>query len=1193
LPTRSTSRERFSFANLDEVLPLPDLISIQRDSFRWFLEEGLADTFRDISPIEDFSGSLKLILEFDPTDQDLRPPPKFTVEECKEKDMTFAAPIFVRAQFQNANTGEIKEQTVFMGDFPMMTDKGTFIINGTERVVVSQLVRSPGVIFQPGRDLKTVVTGTIHPYRGEWIEFDVEAKPGKEITAGSRVARKRRLSLFVLLRALGYTNDDGFIDRFVRHFDFLEGQWEKERELAPTQEDALLEIYKRARPGEPPSAESARVYFENAFFNPKRYDLTRVGRYKLNRKLGPEIEKIEDLFGVALDRPGDDQGVLSRAEVLAACSYLLHLAKGESGYRLDDQDHFANRRIRSVGELIQNQVRVGLSRMERVVRERMTTQDVEAITPQTLINIRPVVAAIKEFFGTSQLSQFMDQTNPLSGLTHKRRLSAMGPGGLSRERAGFEVRDVHTSHYGRMCPIETPEGPNIGLIGHLASYGRINSYGFIETPYRVVVDGKVSAEIKYLAADEEEEYVIAQANAKLAEDGTFIEDRVLVRRAPVGPGVRVGATGTSYGTTSEVDFVPPAEVHLMDVSPKQIVSISTALIPFIEHDDANRALMGANMQKQAVPLVKPEAPFVGTGVEARAARDAGDVLVAEGKGTVTEATGEIVTVEYEPGQTDWAGTPLGRKVYRLAKFRRSNQNTCLNQRILVEEGTKVAKGDLLADGPSTEAGELGLGKNLLVAFMPWEGYNYEDAIILSERLVRDDVLTSIHIEEHEVDARDTKLGAEEITRDIPNLSEEILKDLDERGIIRIGAEVGAGDVLVGKVTPKGETELTPEERLLRAIFGEKAREVRDTSLKVPHGESGKVIDVRVFSREDAHELPPGVNQLVRVYVAQRRKISEGDKLAGRHGNKGVISKILPVEDMPFLADGTPVDIILNPLGVPSRMNVGQVLESHLGWAARWGWEGNEIAAPPSTGTERKTRPITKPAVHIATPVFDGAHWDEEEEAGRHPTIQKVFENINPELSTNQIYGTTGRLIGTNGKATLFNGRTGEPYDNDISVGYVYILKLAHLVDDKIHARSTGPYSMITQQPLGGKAQFGGQRFGEMEVWALEAYGAAFALQELLTIKSDDVLGRVKVYEAIVKGENIPEPGIPESFKVLIKEMQSLCLNVEVLSHSGEEIEMRELDEDVFRTAEELGIDISRPERGSDEEDARRASERGF
>jgi DNA-directed RNA polymerase subunit beta len=1184
LPSRSASRERFSFANLDEVLELPDLIAIQRDSFKDFLDKGLAETFRDISPIEDFTGSLKLLLEFDPDDQDLRPPPKFSVEECKEKDMTYAAPIFVRAQFQNANTGEIKEQTVFMGDFPMMTDKGTFIINGTERVVVSQLVRSPGVIFQPGRDAKTVVTGTIHPYRGEWIEFDVEAKPGKDITAGSRVARKRRLSLFVLLRALGY-EDEAFLSSFVRHFDFLEGQWEKERDLAPTQEEALLEIYKRARTGEPPSAESARVYFENAFFNPKRYDLTRVGRYKLNRKLGPEIEKAEELFGVALDRPEEGQPVLSRSEILAACTYLLHLAAGEPGYRIDDQDHFANRRIRSVGELIQNQVRVGLSRMERVVRERMTTQDVEAITPQTLINIRPVVAAIKEFFGTSQLSQFMDQVNPLSGLTHKRRLSAMGPGGLSRERAGFEVRDVHGSHYGRMCPIETPEGPNIGLIGHLASFARINSYGFIETPYRKVVDGRVTDQIVYLAADEEEAFVIAQANAVLDDRGRFTEDRVLVRRAPQGAGVRVGATTTSYGNTSEVDFVPPAEVDLMDVPPKQIVSVSTALIPFVEHDDANRALMGANMQKQSVPLVRPEAPYIGTGIEGRVAQDAGDVILAEGNGVVGEVTGDHITVEYGAGQTDRLGNTLGRKVYRLAKFHRSNQDTCFNQKVLANEGDKVVKGTILADGPSTQKGELALGKNLLVAFMPWEGYNFEDAIILSERLVRDDVLTSIHIQQHEVDARDTKLGAEEITRDIPNLSEEILKDLDERGIIRIGAEVGAGDVLVGKVTPKGETELTPEERLLRAIFGEKAREVRDTSLKVPHGESGKVIDVKVYSREDSHELPPGVNQLVRVYVAQRRKISEGDKLAGRHGNKGVISKILPIEDMPHMADGTPVDIILNPLGVPSRMNVGQVLESHLGYAARWGWEGNELATEPVRGTETKTRPTTEPSTWVATPVFDGAHWDEEDDAGRHPTMKKIFTMLQPESKD----GT--RMIGPDGKATLYNGRTGEAYDNPISVGYVYILKLAHLVDDKIHARSTGPYSMITQQPLGGKAQFGGQRFGEMEVWALEAYGAAYALQELLTIKSDDVLGRVKVYEAIVKGENIPEPGIPESFKVLIKEMQSLCLNVEVLSHTGEEIEMRELDEDVFRTAEELGIDISRPERGSDEEDERRAAER--
>ncbi len=1189
---RSRSPERFSFANIDEALPLPDLVAIQRDSFQWFLDKGLAEAFDDISPIEDFTGQLSLELEFDPTDPDLRPPPKFSVEECKEKDMTFAAPVFVRARFLNATTGEIKEQTVFMGDFPMMTDRGTFIVNGTERVVVSQLVRSPGVIFQPGRDAKTIFTGTIHPYRGEWIELDIEDRPSRDITAGARVARKRRLSLFVLLRALGF-GDEEFLERFVRHFDFLAGQWEKERGLAPSREEALLEIYKRARPGEPLSVEAARQYFENAFFNPKRYDLTRVGRYKLNRKLGPEIERISELFGLDLERPAPDQGILSPSEILAASTYMLHLAlhmaDGDSTYRIDDQDHFANRRIRSVGELIQNQVRVGLSRMERVVRERMTTQDVEAITPQTLINIRPVVAAVKEFFGTSQLSQFMDQNNPLSGLAHKRRLSALGPGGLSRERAGFEVRDVHSSHYGRMCPIETPEGPNIGLIGALATYARVNEYGFIETPYRKVVDGRVTDEVVYLAADEEEEHVIAQANAAVGDDGRFVEDRVLVRRGPQGTGVRVGSTSTTFGTTSEIDYVPPSEVDLMDVSPKQTVSVSTALIPFVEHDDANRALMGANMQKQAVPLVVPEAPYIGTGVEARAARDAGDVIVAEGDGTVTEVSGDQVVVEYKAGAKDRAGRPLGRRIYRLSKFRRSNQNTCINQKPLVDQGQSVSAGDLLADGPSTHNGELALGKNLLVAFMPWEGYNYEDAIILSERLVRDDVLTSIHIEEHEVDARDTKLGAEEITRDIPNLSEEILADLDERGIIRIGAEVDAGDVLVGKVTPKGETEQTPEERLLRAIFGEKAREVRDTSLKVPHGESGKVIDVRVFSRDDAHELPPGVNELVRVYVAQKRKISEGDKLAGRHGNKGVISKILPIEDMPFLKDGTPVDIILNPLGVPSRMNVGQVLESHLGYAARFGWDGASTDPDGSRadGPARKTRPRTDPAVWVSTPVFDGAHWDESDEAGRHPTIKSLFEKLHPDSADGEVQ------IGTDGKAVLYNGRTGEPYDNPISVGYVYILKLAHLVDDKIHARSTGPYSMITQQPLGGKAQFGGQRFGEMEVWALEAFGSAYALQELLTIKSDDVLGRVKVYEAIVKGENIPEPGIPESFKVLIKEMQSLCLDVEVLSVTGEEIEMHELDEDVFRTAEELGIDISRPERGSDEEDERRAAERSF
>jgi len=1195
VPSRPAVRERYSFANLDEVLDLPDLISIQRSSFEWFLHTGLAETFRDISPIEDFSGTLRLELEFDPDDEDLRPPPKFSVEECKEKDMTFSAPIFVRARFMNASTGEIKEQTVFMGDFPMMTEKGTFIINGTERVVVSQLVRSPGVIFQPGERFRLrnlakhqLVTGTIHPYRGEWIEFDVEQKPGKDVTAGTRVARKRRLSLFVLLRALGYDeeNHPGFLDRLVRHFDFLEGQWEKDKDLAPTQDEALIEIYKRARPGEPPTPDAARNYFENAFFNNKRYDLSRVGRYKLNRKLGPEIAKLVDTFGLTdLELPEADQSTLSRVEILAATTYLLSLANGTPGYRLDDQDHFANRRIRSVGELIQNQVRIGLSRMERVVRERMTTQDVEAITPQTLINIRPVVAAIKEFFGTSQLSQFMDQVNPLSGLTHRRRLSALGPGGLSRERAGFEVRDVHFSHYGRMCPIETPEGPNIGLIGALSTFARVNEFGFIESPYRKVINGKVTDEIIYLAADEEEEYVVAQANTPVKPDGSFKDERVLVRRSPQAASLSdlklQLERDVFFGATTEISAVPPDEVQLMDVSPKQIVSVGTALIPFLEHDDANRALMGANMQKQAVPLVRAEAPYIGTGVETRAARDGGEIILSEDDGTVTEVDGDHITVEY---------AKRGKKIYRLSKFRRSNQDTCINQRPRVREGDKVKLGDVLADGPSTDMGELALGKNLLVAFMPWEGYNFEDAIILSERMVKDDVLTSIHIHSHEIDARDTKLGPEEITRDIPNLSEEILKDLDERGIVRIGAEVGAGDVLVGKVTPKGETELTPEERLLRAIFGEKAREVRDTSLKVPHGEEGKVIDVKVFSRDENHELPPGVNQLVRVYVAQKRKISVGDKLAGRHGNKGVISRILPLEDMPFMEDGTPVDVILNPHGVPSRMNVGQVLEAHLGYAARWGWEHNGATVGTSQvrGTETKTRPTTAPATFVATPVFDGAHWDEAEQAGRHPTIQGILENLQPDAADG-----SRRMVGGSGKAWLKNGRTGETYDNPVMVGYVYILKLAHLVDDKIHARSTGPYSMITQQPLGGKAQFGGQRFGEMEVWALEAYGSAYCLQELLTIKSDDVLGRVKVYEAIVKGENIPEPGIPESFKVLIKEMQALCLNVRVMNEAGEEVEIRELDEDAFRTTESLGIDLSRPERGTDEEDEQRRRQPAF
>ncbi|GBL20341.1 DNA-directed RNA polymerase subunit beta [Acidimicrobiaceae bacterium] len=1204
---RADARERYSFATLSDAMEIPNLIGVQRESFEWFLTEGLREVFEDISPVKGVSDDLQLELTFDPDDADLNPKPKFTEAECRDRDMTYSVPKFVKAKFLNRPTGEIKEQTVFIGDFPKMTDKGTFIINGTERVVVSQLVRSPGVIFEPGERFRLrnlskyqLVKGTIHPSRGEWLEFDVEHKPGKEVTAGTRVARKRRMGVFTIIRALGYDelNAPGFIDRFVNYFDFLEDQWRREKLIAPTREEALLEIYKRARPSEPQNVEAARVYFEQAFFG-VRYNLSRVGRYKLNRKLGGEVKKIQEMFGLKtgtelgqLDLPAEDQDVLSRCEVLATISYMLHLVKQEPGYRLDDQDHFANRRIRSVGELIQNQVRIGLSRMERVVRERMTTQDSEAISPQTLINVRPVVAAIKEFFGTSQLSQFMDQVNPLSGLTHRRRLSALGPGGLSRERAGFEVRDVHFSHYGRMCPIETPEGPNIGLIGALSTYARINPFGFIETPYRRVKGGFVTNEIKYMAADEEENYVVAQANTPILPDGRFRDDRVLVRRSPQAASLedlkKMLEAESFFGATTDIGLVTPDEVDFIDVSPKQIVSIATALIPFLEHDDANRALMGANMQRQAVPLIRAEAPYIGTGVEARAARDGADLILAKDDGVVESITGATIVVKYE-------NLPKREHEHKLSKFLRSNQDTCINQVIRVKEGQKISKGDLLADGPSTDEGELALGKNLLVALMPWEGYNFEDAIILSERLVKEDVLTSIHIHEYEVDARDTKLGAEEISRDIPNLSEEILADLDDRGIIRVGAEVGPGDVLVGKVTPKGETELTPEERLLRAIFGEKSKEVRDTSLKVPHGEGGKVIDVKVLKRAaegddlPGDELPPGVNQIVKIHVAQKRKISVGDKLAGRHGNKGVISKILPVEDMPYLEDGTPVDIILNPLGVPSRMNIGQVLEAHLGYCARWGWfdekNNKTVGANPVRGTESKTRPSTPPATFVATPVFDGAHWDEDDQAGSHPTIQSILRNLNPESVDGK------RMIGDDGKTVLRNGRTGDAYDNPITVGYMYILKLNHLVDDKIHARSTGPYSMITQQPLGGKAQFGGQRFGEMEVWALEAYGAAYCLQELLTIKSDDVLGRVRVYEAIVKGDNIPEPGIPESFKVLMKEMQALCLDVEVISHEGKQVELTDLDEEVFTAVRELGIDISRNERGSDADDRERERRR--
>ena len=1137
----SSRNTRISFAKIDEPLEVPNLLALQSTSFDWLIghdrwraraaelgetdpHSGLEEILAEISPIEDFSGTMSLSFS-DPKFYE----PAHTVEECKVRDLTYAAPLYVTAEFMNTETGEIKSQTVFMGDFPLMTEKGTFIINGTERVVVSQLVRSPGVYFERSVDKtsdKDIYVARIIPSRGAWLEFEIDKKD----LVGVRLDRKRKQHVTVLLKALGWD-----AERIVAELGDTESVRNTlEKDTTTGQDDALLDLYRKMRPGEPPTREAAEQLIHNAYFNPKRYDLARVGRYKINKKLG-------------LDLPLTDS-VLTLEDISATLRYLVRLHAGEvslgspSGevpLEVDDIDHFGNRRLRTVGELIQNQVRTGLVRMERVVRERMTTQDVEAITPQTLINIRPVVAAIKEFFGTSQLSQFMDQTNPLAGLTHKRRLSALGPGGLSRERAGFEVRDVHPSHYGRMCPIETPEGPNIGLIGSLSTYGRINRFGFVETPYRKVVGGVVSDEVQYLAADEEDRFVIAQANAPLNADGSFAEPRVLVRK-------RGG----------EVEFVPADQVDYMDVSPRQMVSVATAMIPFLEHDDANRALMGSNMQRQAVPLIRSEAPLVGTGTEYRAAKDAGDVVVAHTAGVVSAVSADAIEVTQDDGQV---------YTYRVLKFRRSNQGTAYNQSPIVKMGERIEAGQVIADGPCTDTGELALGRNLLVAFMPWEGHNYEDAIILSQRLVQDDVLTSIHIEEHEVDARDTKLGPEEITRDIPNIPEEVLADLDERGIVRIGAEVGPGDILVGKVTPKGETELTPEERLVRAIFGEKAREVRDTSMKVPHGESGVVIDVRVFDREEDDELPGGVNQLVRVYVAQKRKITQGDKLAGRHGNKGVIAKILPVEDMPFMEDGTPVDIVLNPLGVPGRMNVGQVLETHLGWVASQGW--NVIGDPEWAKNLPKDARSAPPKTRVASPVFDGV---EESEIGGL-------------LESTLVEGDAQRLVNGESKARLFDGRSGEPFPDPISVGYVYILKLLHLVDDKIHARSTGPYSMITQQPLGGKAQFGGQRFGEMEVWALEAYGAAYALQELLTIKSDDVLGRVKVYEAIVKGENIPEPGIPESFKVLVKEMQSLCLNVEVLAGDGSAIDMKDTDDEYFRAAEELGIDLSRREPSSVEE----------
>ena len=1165
-------RERRSYSRIREVLDLPNLIEIQQKSYEWFLREGLREMFADISPIQDFTGNL--VLEF--IDYSLGEP-KYDVEESKERDVTYAAPLRVKVRLINKETGEVKEQEVFMGDFPLMTDTGTFIINGAERVIVSQLVRSPSVYFNSKIDKngKRTFAATVIPNRGAWLEFETDAKDVVYV----RIDRTRKLPITVLLRALGLGSDAEIIN-LIGEDEYLRNTLDKD--TTDSTERALIEIYERLRPGEPPTVENARALLASRFFDPKRYDLANVGRYKINKKLhiknrllnqrlaeslidadtgeivaeaGQLVDRrLLDKIIPALERnvgrfqvratanlmeddavhmqivkifsPLEDNkvlhvignGVIPRtlkhilpADILSAVSYFFDLLHGVG--TTDDIDHLGNRRLRSVGELLQNQFRIGLSRMERVVRERMSIQDANAITPQALINIRPVIAAMKEFFGSSQLSQFMDQTNPLAELTHKRRLSALGPGGLTRERAGFEVRDVHPSHYGRMCPIETPEGPNIGLINSLSSYARINEYGFIETPYRRVDPdtGVVTEHIDYVTADEEDNYVIAQANARLDDNGFLVEDEIVARYR------------------DEVLTVPRERIDYMDVSPKQVVSVATAMIPFLENDDANRALMGSNMQRQAVPLLVPDAPYVGTGMEYQAAKDSGVCVVSKYGGIVERVTARDIWVRR---QLMVDGNPVKGDLdkYKLLKYTRSNQNTCINQRPIVREGQIVKPGDILADGPATDMGELALGRNVLVAFMTWEGYNYEDAILLSEKVVKEDIYTSIHIEEYELEARDTKLGPEEITRDIPNVGEDALKNLDERGVIRIGAEIRAGDILVGKVTPKGVTELTAEERLLHAIFGEKAREVRDTSLRVPHGGAGIVVDVKVFTRENGDELPAGVNQLVRVYIAQKRKISEGDKMAGRHGNKGVVARIMPEEDMPFLEDGTPVEIVLNPLGVPSRMNIGQVLETHLGMAAK------------ALG------------LRIATPVFDGAHAEDVfatlEEAGYAP----------------------------DGKHVLFDGRSGEEFDNRVTVGYVYVLKLHHLVDDKIHARSTGPYSLVTQQPLGGKAQFGGQRFGEMEVWALEAYGAAYTLQEILTVKSDDVVGRVKTYEAIVKGENVPEPGVPESFKVLIKELQSLGMDVKILSEDEQEIVMRDSDEDED-TGEKLNLNLEMHEVG--------------
>ena len=1162
-PVQVGKRTRYTYAKINEVLKMPHLLDLQIGSYRWFLEKGLKDIFKDISPIEDASGNLSLSFESFSLGE-----PKYDVRECKERDTTYAAPLRVLIRLMNRETGEIKDQEVFMGDFPLITNTGTFIINGAERVIVSQLVRSPGVYY--GREIDPMgirlYSSTIIPNRGAWIELETDTNG----IVYARIDRNRKIPATVLIRALGWpTNDD--IMQLFNNDPRLQATFEKD--TTESQEEALVEIYKKLRPGEPPTVESARSLFEGLFFDPRRYDMARVGRYKAGRKLGwehrlfgltlhepivngetgelivpaqtvigaAEIRKIKDsgVFGFdglvevfAEKQDGSvckiicnnsnlpvDHRTITKEDIIANIGYLLNLMDGFGN--VDDIDHLGNRRLRCVGELLQNQFRIGLTRMERVVRERMTVQDTETITPQVLINIRPVVAAIKEFFGSSQLSQFMDQTNPLAELTHKRRLSALGPGGLSRERAGFEVRDVHHSHYGRMCPVETPEGPNIGLISSLACFSKVNEFGFIEAPYRRV-DKKthvVTDEVHYITADEEEQYIIAQANEPLAADGTFVNERVACRHGEA------------------VLEVARERVDFMDVSPKEVVSVGTSMIPFLENDDANRALMGANMQRQAVPLLRTQAPLVGTGMEYKAACDSGVCVLAKRAGTIVRVTGDEIIVDTDEGGLD---------TYKLIKFVRSNQSTCINQRPVVYKGERVEKDQVLADGMATDGGELALGYNILVAYMPWEGYNYEDAVLLSEELPKNDIYTSIHVEEYECDARDTKLGAEEITREIPNVSEDSTKNLDEDGIIMVGADVFPGDVLVGKVSPKGETELTPEERLLRAIFGDKEREVRDTSLRVPHGESGKVVKVRVFSRENGDELPPGVNNLVRVYIAQKRKIHEGDKMAGRHGNKGVVSRVMRQEDMPFLPDGTSVQIVLNPLGVPSRMNIGQILETHLGWAMHE--IGVQILNPDNkladklkaVGYDIDTYGMVRPdkaGVHIATPVFDGAHAED------------VFEAL--------------RLAGLpdDGKTVLYDGRTGEPMDRRVTVGYTYFLKLHHLVDDKIHARSTGPYSLVTQQPLGGKAQFGGQRFGEMEVWALEAYGAAYTLQEMLTVKSDDVVGRVKAYEKIVKGENIPEPGVPESFKVLLKELQAIGLDVQILNEDSEEVIIKELDDE--------------------------------